>query len=199
MKTKAMDELWQTLEQERGKLIGFQVELDQVDRRISEINGVLSAEGKADTNPITDGAMRLLAGEEVKPIEYSPLHDEQANLQRKRRVLKEAIRLQQDKINQAQTQFSVQAGKDMAPQYKALVKDIAAAVIALSNAVAAESQFRDQLNKQGINFGPAFGNGMTFTKVGHLDEDNSRASYYLRDVVREGWLSETEVQKMIRG
>ncbi|MBU5635494.1 hypothetical protein KOM00_01975 [Geomonas sp. Red69] len=197
MKSKDMERLWQDLEKERGKLVGLQIQKDEADRRVNEINRILSAKTEGDTNPVTEGALKLIAGEEVKAIEYSPLDDERANLYRKLTIIREAIRLQQNEIGQAENRYSIQAGKDLAPEYKKLVQDMVRGVVTLSKAVTAESRFRDQLSKSGIGFGVAFGNGMAFTKVGHLDDDNSRVSYYLRDVVREGWLTEEEIRKMV--
>jgi hypothetical protein len=92
-----------------------------------------------------------------------------------------------------------EAAKDMRPAYRTKVLDIVKCVIALSKAVEREAEFRDDLRKEGIGTGSIFGNGMTFTKIGHLSDRNSRAAYYLRDVIYNGWFTEAEIEDLKKG
>jgi len=197
MVLKESKEFQEQLDQERSKLVRLQEDLTGVERRIDEINSAISAERERSArDAVGDAARKVIAGEALDTFRAPHFDSVLEALYRQRRILSEAVKMQRVTVDQASNRFSAAAGQELRPQYKKRVGAIAQAVVALSQAVMAESAFRDQLNKDGIVFGVALGNGMTFSKVGHLGDRYSRAEIYLRELVDERWFTEAEIEAM---
>jgi len=184
---------------EQSNLVKLQMELNAAQQRISELNAALSAKRAEKHDPINEAALQMIAGEKVNVFNMDASHTELEELRKRSVILREAIKIQSSNVDKAKFNFSRVAGNELRSVYREKVRGMVKGVIALAKAIEDERDFRDALQQQGIGFGSAFGNGMVFTKMGALRDRDSRAAYYLREVISGGWFTLEEIEAMKAG
>jgi hypothetical protein len=178
---------WNDLKVERDQIQG---DIDILDNRFHEMN----PPGK---DPIKEAAKLMLNGKYNAPGDISPLLTKRDDLATKRRVILIAIKMQEDIVNTAHYQYSKAFGESRRSEYQAIVKAQVRAVVALARVIETERAFRESLFRdKGLSFGAGLGHSMIFTATGELRDRHSKASYYLRQVVSAGWITEIELEEM---
>ena len=86
-------------------------------------------------------------------------------------------------------------GKARLAEYKEIILNHVRCLVALSNSIEQSMKFMDDFRQDGLSFSCAMGNVSHFSKVGTLNDKNSRISYYLRELVRDGWLRRKSLRR----
>ncbi len=187
---------FQELEEAQRKLREVQMKHGDTISRVNDIDNNLSELKERKESPVTTAAHKMLSGEQVTGFDMTLLLGQRDELQRTKSILDEAIRIQRAEVDGAASRFSRAAGAELRPDYRKKAHAIIKAVVALSRAISDEREFRNEMERAGVSSTLALGNGATFTKIGELKDHSSRASFYLREMIRDGWVTDAELQKI---
>jgi hypothetical protein len=193
-----MNNAKQKWNESKKKLGDLQNEKDEVQRKIGEIDGkIREVRSTKQSDAVATAAQLLLDGKYTRPEDVNPLFQERDDLAIRRKVLFEAIRLQEEIVNNVRMEYSRLVGQSRKDEYAVIVRQMVKAVIDLSRAIEREIAFRDDFRAQGISFEAGFRQTLMFTRHGVLSDRNSRAQMYLREVITSGKITKEEVERMV--
>ena len=136
------------------------------------------------TDNLDNDALALLDGGTV-PLNPTTA-ERRAALIREREVTSRALVLARDRFHKEERRRQRTAARDLAPEHRAAVADIAKALRLLSAAVDRERACHDQVGGQATGILPHCG----FPNVGSLDRHDSPASVWFRQVAKIGYAAE---------
>lgn len=110
------------------------------------------AEIPAPSSRIEDQARELLSGGGAAVATRLVTLEAIDEMTHRRGVLKEAIRLQEQRVEAVRGEIGREIAMAARPEYEAIVRRMAAAVQALSEAADEEAAFRERMNDQRISF-----------------------------------------------
>lgn len=183
--------LWE-LHHERSRIVG---QINDYNEKLSEISEKASHK---TVSPLTAAAQQMLSGETSIFQASENLQGQIRNLRQQRVIIDEAIRLQEIIISDVLKGRSVSARQLLRPAYRAKILKIAKAVVELSKAISDETAFRTELDRKDISFSIAMGNGATFSRIGALSDPHSRVTIYLSELLRDKWITQAELEAMIK-
>jgi hypothetical protein len=193
MELENLKEAKKTWEAEQKKWTDLHIERDRVQSEIDDLDNRIQTTKQNKKNQITEAAEMLLAGNYNKPSDVDPLMTQRDDLALRRRIILEAIKLQEKNVDEARRQYSSLYGKSRRGEYVDIIRENVKAVINLSRAVDKETAFRNQFSANGLSF---FRNPLNFSRIGTLKDRFSRASMYLDEVKNSGLISKEEIEKM---
>lgn len=174
----------------RTKLTGFQLELSELETRISGAELELS---EARREGLAGAVDRVLAGDETDVDEViKSLNESQEEMRRRRRVLMLVVERQRRIADEALNRVSISICEELRPEYEAVLKELAAALVVASQASEREYEFRDRLRAAGVKFTGTL-RPSPFTALREPRDYNSNISMWFRDGVKNGHLSVEDV------
>lgn len=164
---------------ESSKLQDLKVELDKLERRMSELH--VASKDAARVREIRDAAaLALLDGEELEH-DGDPISGELKALHRREPILKRAIELQEKRLEEARTVHRRQISEEAMEHARAHLERIVDAVQELNAATNAYRVMKQCLASEGISL-PQGGGLPGFP----LDPKNGVGAGFVRDL-RERW------------
>lgn len=170
-----------------------------VEREISAILTTINEKKEDQTDPVQDAAERLLQGEDVvrlaKETDFDP---NLSQLKERRTILGRAIGLQKEKVEAFRREAQREAWEHLAPKYRALIKETAAAVVEVAKLTAREVQLiHEHFDAVGLSCNHNRG---FFLGVGMIDEEtlSTPVMHYLKSLVTDGFLTEKEARSLTR-
>ena len=183
-------------EAEQTKWNDLKVERDQIQNDIDAIDNQIRTINSPQKDPMKEAAQLMLNGKYSAPADVHPLFTKRDDLATRRRVILTALKMQESIVGVAHFQYSKALGESRRTEYETIVKAQVQAVVILARAVESERAFRESFKDNGLSFGAGLGPSMVFTAIGELRDRTSRVSYYLRQVVNAGWVTEDEIEEM---
>lgn len=176
------------------RLQGFNGDLVETERQISEMNSTVVSLGKGKhRGPIDRAADALVGGKNFEDIEgdVAVLQGEYPKLCKRRAVVARAIELQKKVIVKEEERASREICTKLEPDYRANVAALAKHMIALGKAMVVDITFFDDLRSGGVRHGSLM--GMRVTALGDPRDRNSRLAMWLMEALAFGLIDEATV------
>lgn len=168
------------------KLNSFKLELSELDAKISGANIELA---DARRGGLEGAADRVLAGDSTDSDELiRSLTESQESMRRRYRVLTVVVERQRKIVGEALNRVSISICEELKPEYATVVKQLAEALIAASQASEREYEFRDRLRQAGVVFTGTL-RPSPFTHLREPANYSSNLANWFRDGVKHGLLS----------
>lgn len=180
-----------------AKLSELHFELSKINTAIDDIHSRLSQKGE-QTDTLTDAANRLLSGESENVLEQHNRHKDQMyteldGLKDRRKVINRAIELQKENVNTLKATASAAAGNEARASYRETVRKMVAAAINLAKNIEEGKIYQELFAKNDIQF---YRNPVVFPRIGTLSDSNSPINYILREIVKDGHITTSEVEEL---
>lgn len=178
-------------------------DLKSCEARIDEIDGISRARAasKVYSDPINDAALAMLNGDNMpEPSADNPMDAERQALSRRVKILREALRMQEQRQRASVLKLSVAMAADRRAEYKALLADNIKSIMALIRTTANHRAFVDAFTDEGLTYSTGLGFMPLAPKsdyFGSLDQPYSRISNYLRELEQSGWFTADELAGLI--
>jgi hypothetical protein len=171
------------------------------ERRIAELETFIqSAQQAPEESPITTAARALIdSNESVAP--GAPVQSwkvERDKLIEKRRIFAEAIRIQEGEVKDASSMLARAVADAREGEYLQLLKNHVKALLAVARTVEAISEFQNEFESDSLSF--LLGRRLTaFSRIGRLSDKWSFLNSYLSEFVKNGGMSQSELNEIIEG
>lgn len=180
----------------QARLAELQLEAVAIEQKRSDLYAAIAQQANADgTKSLTREAEALISGAEIAA--RVDLRAQLGDADHQLAVVREAIRLQREVLENLRGDISVAISRDMLPQHVENVRCVAEAAIALEAALAAEADLRDALHENGVLYSAAI-RPMPMLGFGLLRDDQSRISRYLAECAEYGFLRPNELPDVVR-
>lgn len=157
---------------------------EQLDRQREDLLNGLATEQYRDE--LTGRAEKLLAAgdlDDSQEIAHERMRTDLTRIYDELRVVRRAVDLQAQVVGAERMRVSKVITDRVRPEHRRIVKRLAAALEALSDAVAEERQFRERLHDADVSLGDL--RPMPFNPA-RLDEEYSPASLWMKDARDNG-------------
>lgn len=187
----ALDEFSEWRESQ-STLIRLQLEERELDQHLDEINRAVTDHPAQATSPIAAAAERLLdTGEMPDLLEMERLRRDRDSLRTRRKIVRMAIGSHRERMEGTRSRIGEQIREALEPEHEALAQRVAAALIELGHACAAERDFRDEVREGG--FGSAMFRPMAFFAAGDPRDGESRTAKFLLEAVEFGFIADLAI------
>jgi hypothetical protein len=172
-----------------ARLVEMQLDLRALEEEATDILlKIGTAENFGRDDRLTVEAMALVSGDrKAKLLDAGTLRTELGKINHKKNVLRRAIEIQRNTVERLRYKHSAELCKELTPQYKGLVRDVARAAVSLAKAMQKERQFRDDLLQADISY-TGYLPPVVFKGVGYLDDPDSTINYFLDEAERFGYI-----------
>lgn len=174
------------------KLNSFKLELSELDVQISGANIELAdARRESGLNAAAD---RILAGDSTDSELIRSLTESQEAMRRRYRVLTVVVERQRKIVGEALNRVSIKICEELRPEYEAVGRDLAEALVVAAQAAEREHEFRDRLKQAGVFFSGTL-RPMPFRDLRDPGDYSSILANWFREGVTHGSLSVDDVPK----
>lgn len=179
------------------------VELQSKRHRVNaDLNDVLDAQRVTSRSNRTgiDIEAAALLDDAPRDAAYNAvaLREQIVALQHERAVLTRAIELQRRIVEDAEIEASREIAMRLVPAHRALVGEIAEALIALGSALAKEADLAMLLRESGVRYSTDILRPMGIHNLGDPRDRNSTIAVWLREAVEFQLISETSIPQTWR-
>lgn len=157
----------------------LKAEFTAVDRDIQGHN--MSDVPKVDR--LRAQAVALLEGEDPKVVDEEERNRTLGKLYERQRILREALRLQEQKVQTIESAVSKRIAKEVRPEYEAIMRKAVTALLALAEVADEEDAFRDRLREGGVKFA-SYIQPVALTNYRLTGVEQTRTSYLLDEIER---------------
>jgi len=153
-----------------------------------EINSIEAARARQfrESETLTARAEAMLDGRPEPEAE--PSREQLSEAYDQRVLLREAIRLQELRLQGIRQRVSAEICEELKPRHRQIVQNVAATLQALARALAKEQDFRDALNSADISFAAALRPMPLRPAIGRLADPYSHVSRWLAEAEEYGLL-----------
>jgi len=177
------------------RLTALKTESNDLERQRSEVETGLSRY-PSERDLITNEATALLDGTSEKATRRTELMRNREQLAHRLQVVREAIEIQRGRVATLTTEISAAICKEIEPEHRRLVAEVAAAVLVLAEASQAEADLREQLTLDGVLYSAHL---RPMAAPGFLVSDpHCRAAHYLIEAAQHGYISESSLPAIYR-
>jgi hypothetical protein len=183
----------------KEKLTALQVSLLTAESKRNAILADLNSP-RPGSNPLRDAAMLLLNGDANSPLPVAAiiqLRESYKDLTSRIDVIRAAIQIQRDIVERLVVDASKLAGEKMKPLHRELVGNVVEKLKLLNTALTAEYSLRDSLFQAGFSTTHEI-RPMQLPAIGLLSNEWSRASLYLLEAYREGFIPLDELPENLQ-
>lgn len=170
------------VEAAKGNWQKFNAEDNEIDREIGRLQSLMADPKKRAMEDLDRAAEAMIAGEEVDLAELDRRRDEINDLRSRPRVVRRAVELAKTKYDSEVSRASREICSHLKPHQRAIVKDLARALIALGEAAVIERDLRDELMTGGVIFSSEL-RPMPVGGLGDPRDRYSRISMWLNEAV----------------
>ena len=168
----------------------FNTQLLEVEDEISSLNSQ-SVEGQRPSR-LDEDAQRLVDGKKAAPFDFEALTSKRDALLRQRATLTRAVALMKRRVNGEETNASRILCQNLVPEHRAIVSDVAKALVQLGRALEVERGFRENLNDSGVKF-TGYLRPMPVPGLGVVTDSNGYIAAWFKDGVQHGLIAEGNI------
>lgn len=179
---------WQEAEK---RLIEIQQQITATDQEYQQqLFGITTQRQQRWTERLEQEALGVLDGTPPPAtIEETKL----LNLERKLKVLRRAETIHRQRMVELRSELSKTIAQQVQPEYATLVREMAQQTIKLAKLIEREQQFREALIDGDISFTSVF-QPCFLRGVGTTKDEHSRVNVFLREALRDGFLTHNEIE-----
>lgn len=169
-----------------NRLDGLNSEKGQLETRIRDQQGRISKAASAAGGPSLEAASLTTGGPEAKSDPASELRRELQEAMRRRPIVAEAVELQRGVLSKLRSNHSRAICKSLAPEHRAILRQVAEAAAALALACERDHKFRQDLTDEGVSANSHLRPMSYLGRLGRLDDHQSQIVRCLQECVEVG-------------